>query len=64
MGVVAEVQRNPPLSARGPGSRRWYGEGLYSPTVLLASPQALGWRTKGIPPELRQLAILMLVQTV
>ena len=34
------------------------------PPVLLASPPAAGQGTKGIPPELGHLAILVLVQTV
>lgn len=47
----------PPLcpGSRGPG-------GVIA--TLLASLQASGQRTKGIPPELGQLAILVLVQTV
>lgn len=47
----------PPLC---PGSRG-PGDGI---ATLLASLQASGQRTKGIPPELGQLAILVLVQTV
>lgn len=62
--VVGAVQRNPSPLPWAQGSRQWPGEGHCSPEALLASLQAPGQRTKGIPAELGQLAILVLVQTV
>lgn len=62
--VVDPRQRNPSPLPWGQGSWQWPGRGHRSPAALLESLQALGQRTKGIPPELGQLAILVLVQTV
>lgn len=62
--VVDAELRNPSPLPWDQGSWQWPGKGHHSAVALLASLQASGQRTKGIPPELGQLAILVLAQTV
>lgn len=62
--VATATHRNPSPLPQEQGSWWWHRKKNHSSTALLASLWALGQRTKGIPPELGQLAILVLVQTV